>query len=48
MKMECLKWHTDRIPRRFGDRALEDEALANLFKVVTQVVIKIKGDIARQ
>jgi len=42
MSMECLKWHTDRIPRMFG--AMEDKALANLFNTVSQIVIKIRKE----
>jgi hypothetical protein len=45
MKMECLKWHTDRIPRLFGDI---DEDLAGLFKTVAQVAIKIRAETARK
>jgi uncharacterized protein YqcC (DUF446 family) len=46
LKMECLKWHTDRIPRMFG--VIEDKALASLFNIVAQVVIKIRAEIGRQ
>jgi hypothetical protein len=46
LKMECLKWHADRIPRMFG--VIEDQALAKLFHVVAQVVIKIRAEVAQE
>lgn len=45
MKMECLKWHTDRIPRLFG---VVDKDLADLFNTVAQVVIKIRAEVGRK
>jgi limonene-1,2-epoxide hydrolase len=45
LTMECLKWHTDRIPRMYG--AIEDKALASLFNTVAQVVIKIRKETQR-
>ena len=41
MRMECLNWHTDRIPRMFG--RIEDKELADRFKLVAQVAIRVKG-----
>jgi hypothetical protein len=46
LKMECLKWHTDRIPKMFG--AIEDKTLAGHFNTVVQVVIKIRAEIGRK
>jgi hypothetical protein len=46
LKMECLIWHTDRIPKMFG--VIEDKALAGHFNTVAQVVIKIRAEIGRQ
>jgi len=46
MKMECLKWHTDRIPRMFG--TIQDKTLTDMFNTVAQVVIEIRTDIAKQ
>ncbi|KAF2476807.1 uncharacterized protein BDR25DRAFT_41267 [Lindgomyces ingoldianus] len=46
MKMECLKWHTDRVPRMFG--VIEDKNLADLFNTVAQVAIKIRAETGRQ
>ncbi|KAF2676218.1 hypothetical protein K458DRAFT_437492 [Lentithecium fluviatile CBS 122367] len=45
MKMECLKWHADRIPRMFG---MIDSNLAGLFNTVTHVAIKIRAETGRQ
>lgn len=42
MKMECLKWHADRIPRMFGE--IEDKTLATLFNTVARIVIKIRQE----
>jgi hypothetical protein len=42
MNIECRRWHTDRIPRMFG--AMEDKALADLFKIVAQVAIKLRAE----
>lgn len=42
MKMECLKWHEDRIPRMFG--AIEDKELASLFTTVAQVAVKMRAE----
>ena len=46
IKMECLKWHTDRSPRMFG--MIEDKVLASLFNIVAQVVIKIRAELGRR
>lgn len=48
MKMECLKWHTDRIPRLLGPIEDKNKFLEGLFKTVAQVAIKIRADVARQ
>ncbi|PVH99184.1 hypothetical protein DM02DRAFT_672846 [Periconia macrospinosa] len=46
MKAECLKWHTDRIPRMFG--TIEDETLTRLFNTVAQVVVRLRVEKARK
>lgn len=46
MRMECLKWHTDRVPKTCGGK--EDEALYELFKIVARVVIKIYAEAKSQ
>ncbi|CAI6303486.1 unnamed protein product [Periconia digitata] len=43
MKAECMKWHTDRVPRLFG--VIEDEALVRIFTTVAQVVVKMKQEL---
>ncbi|KAF2494796.1 hypothetical protein BU16DRAFT_48193 [Lophium mytilinum] len=44
LKMECLNWHTDRIPSRFGDGAI-DATIADLFNTVMRVVIKLRSEV---
>ncbi|KAF2107032.1 hypothetical protein BDV96DRAFT_606842 [Lophiotrema nucula] len=46
MKMECLRWHADRIPRMFG--VLKDEKLGGLFNIVAQVAIKLRAEAAER
>lgn len=46
MKMECLKWHTDRVPKMCGGK--EDEALYELFKTAARVVVKIFAEVRSQ
>lgn len=46
MKMECLKWHADRIPRMFG--TIVDSDLAALFTTVAQVAIKVRAETVRK
>ncbi|OCK75815.1 hypothetical protein K432DRAFT_385925 [Lepidopterella palustris CBS 459.81] len=44
MQMECLKWHTDRIPKMFG--SIEDETISELFNTVAQIAITLRADAA--
>jgi hypothetical protein len=46
LKMECLKWHTDRIPRMFG--VIQDGELADRFTMVARVAIKLRAELGRQ
>jgi limonene-1,2-epoxide hydrolase len=43
MNMECLKWHTDRIPKLFGSDAT-DAALSELFKTIVRIVVKLRSE----
>ncbi|KAF2804590.1 uncharacterized protein BDZ99DRAFT_575239 [Mytilinidion resinicola] len=44
MKMECLNWHTDRLPQRLGDGEV-DATLAGLFNTVMRMVIKLRSEV---